>query len=119
MGPQLQLRPHSNASVRFYLLPVGDLPSCFACQVPCFGNKVDRFQNLRIAFEQNARGLRDTEPVVLKILLAELNSALREVLLELAQKSVGNLERRIDRRMLCQEIPDECVEGETAHHQRL
>src|SRR5207247_7353202 len=98
------------------------------------GNQVDGFKNLRVAFQQNARGLRYTEPVidhfisnqplqvvliVLKIFLRELNSTLGEVLLEFAQQSVGNLEGRFDRRILCQEIPDEGIERETAHHQCL
>src|SRR5437764_9486975 len=74
------------------------LPPRLAGEVLGFRNQFDRLQDLRILFEQNARGVGNAELVVKdfvpdgpfdeilvvrEVLFTELNSAFRNVLLEL------------------------------------
>src|SRR2546425_13024866 len=88
-----------------------NLPPRFAGQILGFRNQIDRLQHLWIIFKQNLRRVGDAKfvvedfvfdrpsdeiPVVVEILIVELNSALLNVLFELVNHCVGNLERPIN-----------------------
>src|SRR3990172_6741873 len=104
----------------------GHLPAGLAGQIPGFRNQVNRFENLRIAVEQDASGFGHAELVVedfvpdqafdefavrLKLLFRELNSAFRDVLLELGKNRIANLEGLVDAGVLGTEIAHEREEG--------
>ena len=107
------------------LVAFGELPASLACQILCFRNQFDSLRHERITFETDADGIGYAETVVddlisdhslqvvqvvLKILVGDFDASFRNVLLEFTEKRIRNLERRVDRRILCKVIPNEGID---------